>query len=123
MEKQLLIHDIEVGFRSLDEWSPENERDFEFCVDIEIGLDGTNETMLFYLTVTSLLRLHSIIKGSFLSQRFIVEKYEPKNIYEFIERIVNLNKFDNWEDAIEFLKYYFSHEYFNYNNKYKYIND
>lgn len=74
--------------------------------------------MLFYLDAASIERIQSVESNSFLSKRLILKKYDPKFIFNFITNTINLNSFSSWDDAKEYLEYYFSNEYFNYNNKY-----
>ena len=121
MKKQLVVHGIDIGGKELDEWSPANEIDFECDITIEVGLDGDDGTMLFYLKVSSIERIQSIQSNCFLSKRLIVRKYNSKIIFEYITNIMNLNNFSSWDDAKEYLDYHFSNEYFNYNNKHFYL--
>lgn len=121
MKKRLIVHGIDIGGEELDEWSPANEIDFECEITIEIGLDGIDGSMLFYLFVISAERVRSIEINKFLKRGLMIKKYDPEFIVDFIKTTVNLNSFLNWEDAKEYLDYYFSNEYFNYNNKHYYL--
>ena len=77
--------------------------------------------MYFYLMVMSVERLKKINSNLFLSKKLVVCNYNHMYIIKFIEDVINSNQFDDMEDAIAYISYYFSNEYFNYNNKYRFV--
>lgn len=77
--------------------------------------------MLFSLLVTSIKRIQLVNSNEFLSKRLLVKAYDGSYIEQFIKGVININTFEDWNEAKEYLSYYFYDEYFNYNNKYFFI--
>ncbi|MCU0818606.1 MAG: immunity 8 family protein [Beijerinckiaceae bacterium] len=121
MAKKLVVHSIDIDGDFLEDWVPENIYGFECVVTICIGFEGDDGGIFFHLNVASIIQMEKVKSGTFLSRILVLEKYEPKTIIDYINKIVNANKFATWEEALEFLSFYFSNEYFNYNSKHVYV--